>query len=431
MWNSLACATLWILCAAIRGDAAGSPLRAGVASVEITPQPGIAIAGDAAARRADTVHDPLFARVLLLRTRDTSLALVTSDLHRLYAPALSDRIRRELGIGHVVLSASHSFSAPSIDERSHAEPWAAATQEKIFQAVRQAGENLFSADVSWGRGALIGGHNIRVSGDDGVVRERWSSSEEEGTAPIDPSVTVIRVDQEAGPPKAALVHYACEPAIAGPDHREVSAEYPGVLARYLQRELGADVVPLFVLGAAADIYPFRSGVAGPAAFGEIEKMGSRLGREAVRVARTLKPPNTESELQARDAVLSFGRRWGGSRHFQVGIQTVLLNGTLGLVAVPAHMFVDFQISLSARSPAAVALLLGNAYSSGSNWAGYIPTITAAAEGGFGASYGTEIEVGAGEALVNQGVIELNRFIGQLDDLPRGRLVVAIPDLPSP
>jgi hypothetical protein len=77
------------------------------------------------------------------------------------------------------------------------------------------------------------------------------------------------------------------------------------------------------------------------------------------------------------------------------------------------------------------LLLGNSYSSGSSWAGYIPTITAAAEGGFGASHNTDIEVGAGEAILNQGVIELHRLLGQLDDIPRGRLVTEIPDRPSP
>jgi hypothetical protein len=160
-------------------------------------------------------------------------------------------------------------------------------------------------------------------------------------------------------------------------------------------------------------------------------MGQRVGREAVRVARTLKAVPGESELEARDAELQFDRRWGEGNPFHLGVQTALINRGLGIVAVPAEMFIEFQLGLSVRSPVANTLLLANSYSSGGSWAGYVPTITAAAEGGFGASRRTDVEVGAGEAMVNHGIIQLYRFLGQLDDLPRGRLVTEIPDLRSP
>jgi neutral ceramidase len=241
-------AVLLIVFAALPGYTSGSPLRAGVAVVEITPPPKVKLPAYEGNRRAEGVHDPLFARVLLLRTKDTSLALITSDLHRIYSPALAIRIRREFKIDHTILSASHSFSAPSLDEEMT--DWARATQAKIFQAVHKANQGLFSAEISWGRGALIGAHNIRIAGRDGTVRERWSAPEEV-TAPIDPSVTVIRIDDESGVLKAVLVHYSCEPAIAGPDQREISADYPGAAARYVERELGVNVICLFALGAAA------------------------------------------------------------------------------------------------------------------------------------------------------------------------------------
>jgi hypothetical protein len=160
-------------------------------------------------------------------------------------------------------------------------------------------------------------------------------------------------------------------------------------------------------------------------------MGERLGREAVRVAHIIKPAGGETELQAQSATLTFDNRWEKAKSLQVGLQTALLNRTLGLVAVPGEMFIEFQIGLGARSPAPVTLLLGSSYSSGDSWAGYIPTITAAIEGGLGASHDTEIEPGAGEAIVNHSLVQLYRFLGQLDDLPRGRLMVEIPDLPSP
>jgi len=48
-----------------------------------------------------------------------------------------------------------------------------------------------------------------------------------------------------------------------------------------------------------------------------------------------------------------------------------------------------------------------------------------------AGWSTEREVGAGEAMIDLGIIQLYRFLGKLDDLPRGVLVNDIPDLVSP
>jgi len=397
---------------------AASPLRVGVAVADITPRSG-------------NTHDRLFARVLLLRTRDASLALVTSDLRRLQSTALVDRIRRDLRIEHTVLSSSHNASGPIFGPGNADSNWAAEVEKKIFNTVRDANDHLFSADISWGRGSLLGAHNIRIPQEDGTVRERWFNPEEDGTAPVDPSVTVIRVDQEAGSPKAVLVHYACEPVVLTAEDRAISADFPGAVVRYVERELGGNVTCLFAQGGAANIYPYRSRLSGAAAFAEIDRLGQRIGREAVRVARSIKPAEADTDLQVHQASLTFDGRWDESKRLELGVKTVLLNKALALVAVPAEMFVEFQLALSAKSPAATTVLLGSAFSSGKSWAGYVPTITAAVQGGFGASYGTDIEIGAGEALVNHGVVQIYRLLGQLDDLPRGRLQVEVPDLVSP
>jgi hypothetical protein len=113
------------------------------------------------------------------------------------------------------------------------------------------------------------------------------------------------------------------------------------------------------------------------------------------------------------------------------LSMILINRGLALLAVPAEMFLEFQLLLRAKSPVPMTLLLGSSYTSGNSWGGTIPTIVQAAEGGFGASYATDIEAGAGEAIIDQGVIQLYRILGKLDELPRGVLVYDIPDLPSP
>ncbi len=409
--------------------AASSPLRAGIALAEITPPVGTELAG-LGARRAETIHDSLFARILILKTAETSLALVASDLHRLQSPALVDRIRLELGIGHTILISSHSSAAPSLDPDTRNSAWGRDAEKRIFETIKHANENLFSAKILFGQGALIGAHNVRVFEENGSVRERWANPLEEGTAPIDPAVRVIRIDQEGAGPKAVLIHYSCQPSILGPENREVSADFPGTMARHVEDELGRNTVCFFLGGASANIYPFRSALSGPEAFAEVEKMGRRLGREAVRVARSLSSRDWGNQLSVEKTVLMFRNRWDPARQVEVGMSTVLVNRGLALVAVPGNMFLEFQLLLNAKSPVP-ALLLESAYSDGNSWAGIVPSIMQAVEGGFGASYATDIEVGAGEAIIDHAAIQLYRFLGKLDELPRGVLVNEIPDLVSP
>ena len=412
------------------GLAISSPLRAGIAVTEITPPAGTELAGFGNRRPAEKIHDSLFAKILVLRTQDTSLVLVASDLHRLQSPALVERIRRELGIRHTILISSHTYAAPSLDPVTRNSDWGQEMENKIYQAIKQAMENLFSAKILYGQGALIGAHNIRVYQEDGTVKERWANPKEEGTAPIDPAVRVIRIDQEGDGTKAVLVHYSCEPSILGPSNREISADFPGTMARHVEEELGGKAVCFFLGGASANIYPFRPHLSGPEAFSEVEKMGLQLGREAVRVARNLRSGDLDNQLTVDNTVLRFKNRWRPAEQLEVGVSTILINKGLALAAVPATMFLEFQLLLNAKSPVPT-LLLDNAYSGGNSWAGTVPAILQAVEGGFGASFATEIEVGSGEAIIDHAAIQLYRFLGKLDELPRGVLVNEIPDLASP
>ena len=253
-------------------------VRAGLAVVEITPPLIQKLSGYGIERPAESVHDPLFARILLLRTGDVSLAIIASDLHRLQLPGLIDRIGAELGIKNTILTGSHSHSAPTLDSTNSGTTWAKDVESKIFRGVAEAEKNLFRAEIASSQGLLVAGHNIRIVKDAGTIEERWMNPNEEGTAPIDPTVTVLRVSEEGGGKlRAVLVHYSCQPAILGPDSHVVSADYPGALVQFVQAELGSDVVCIFTTGASAQVYPFRSRLSGQRALVEIGKMGQRLG----------------------------------------------------------------------------------------------------------------------------------------------------------
>jgi hypothetical protein len=50
--------------------------------------------------------------------------------------------------------------------------------------------------------------------------------------------------------------------------------------------------------------------------------------------------------------------------------------------------------------------------------GYFPTIPSASLGGYGAANpATWVEIGAGDRIVDAGVISINRMLGRLHDVP--------------
>ena len=93
------------------------------------------------------------------------------------------------------------------------------------------------------------------------------------------------------------------------------------------------------------------------------------------------------------------------------------DGALCFLALPGEPFVEHQLTFREKSECRVAMMFGYSYSAGGAWAGYIPTLQAAAEGGYGASYNTSVAVGTGEMLVDLGVIRLFEMRGLLKELP--------------
>jgi len=95
------------------------------------------------------------------------------------------------------------------------------------------------------------------------------------------------------------------------------------------------------------------------------------------------------------------------------VATVLINKQIALMSMPGEPFVEFQMNWRARCPVPDAFFLG--YANGSF--GYLPTIQAATRGGYGAAQSTQVEVGAGERMVNHAVVKVYEMLGRLGDVP--------------
>jgi len=411
------------LCALVSVDGYAAEISAGVARVEITPPVGHPMGGYAAREGPSTgVHDPLYATALLLKSGSLTVAIVSCDLRSFPSERIVNTARERKLADHVLIAVTHNHSGPMTWEDQtwpgRERSWFAETEQKILNAIEEASKKMFPARIAAGAGEIYLGHNRRRVGPDGKVTMFWRNAEKLPTSPIDPTLGVIRVDDQSGKARAIIVNYACHAVVLGPDNRMISADYPGHLARRIEREMSGALC-LFTQGGAGDINPYLDKQpVDQNGFGEAEKMGAALAREALKVAGRLKPPpDTNATLRAVAEVVEFRDRWDAKKTIRAGLTTLLINNDIAIATIPGEPFVDLQIALRDKSEIAHTFLFGYTYSEGGEWAGYIPTIRAAAEGGYGAGYNTRIDVGAGEALVDRAIVNIYALLGKLKDAP--------------
>jgi hypothetical protein len=414
-------------------------LEVGVSRVEITPENGLALQGyPGTGRTAEGVRDPLFARVLVLRAGAQRIALVDLDLIAPLEPEFVTQLRDAVlsDVSYVLVTAIHTHSGPALIPSSSPPPraWESNAVGKIADAIHSAASHAVAARLGVGYGAAYIGHNrLRRNSDGGVTwfEKNWTGV---STSPVDPTVGVLRIDDTSGAPLAILVNFACHPVIFGPDSRLYSADFPGVMTRFVEKAMGSKVVCFFLQGADGDINPLYAVT--PLAQGAVElseSAGTELGQVVARVASQIQTAaDLAPSLQFVEDRMAFGPRWkaqqwlaverGNSEtiaakteaEYQLPVTTLLINKQLAVLAVPGEPFVEFQQQWRSRCPVRDCFFLG--YSNG--YFGYFPTIEAATMGGYGAAHpSTWIEVGAGERMVDRGVERVYELLGRIKSIP--------------
>jgi neutral ceramidase len=433
----------------------GDALRAAVARVDLSAPPGLPMYGFLDRLKDNKLStgtlDPLYARVLVLEADEKRLALVTLDLGRTFRESELAQLRQQLkasaGISFLIVTASHTHSGPNILDQDPGGPlrtWESSAIEKISAAVEEASHHLVEASMGTGRGEVYIGYNRRLVQQDGLVKMLWSNPHKQTTAPLDPTVTVMRIDDAQGKPLALLVKYACHPVVFGSDNLNYSSDFVGVMRDTVEKAFDQKVLCLFLQGADGDINPYYATT--PLSDDAAEKRswtGRQLADEAIRVAKEIHTVATsDATIDFADDVMNFELRWPpkmfregllktyGPHVFEdhagrmaddpppdrleLHVTTVLLNKRVALIGMPGEPFVDFQINWRDRCPVPDAFFIG--YANG--YFDYFPTIDAAAQGGYGAGdSNTYVEVGAGERMLRQALVRVYEMLGKLKDAP--------------
>jgi hypothetical protein len=412
-------------------DEDDTDLLAGIAKVDITCPLGQPMGGYGHAGGCEDVHDPLLARVVVLKNGDISIAIVSVDLLFLCSDYVINQAKAQWDVDHVIISSTHTHAGPipttggittwsNLDVNPDEvldfaafsdDPWHAEVEAKVIAAIGEAINNLFPATISGGKGLLDSwylAHNRRLVNEDGSVTMLWSNPSRMETSPVDHTVGVVRIDDSAGNPRAMMVNYACHAVTLGSSNRTISAGFPGAMAAYIENELGPESIALFIPGAAGDIDPYETGSTGDSAFNAIETAGTDLAQEALRV--TTNAGNSGS-LEVKESLMEFDDRWEADKTHQVGMTTIVIGDSIALVTLSGELFVQHQIDLRELSPLANTFLWGYSYNGqGAHYLIYVPTIQAAEEGGYGAGYTTFLEVGAGEQMISEAVDSINQFL---------------------
>ncbi|UPT75958.1 MAG: hypothetical protein M0D55_09970 [Elusimicrobiota bacterium] len=236
-----------LLAALLLAAAPARALEAAAAKVDITPDLAserVWLAGfGAKGRRPSGVHDPLYARLVLLREGNTTIALAGFDLLGLYLND-TEALRRAWSGGEpgrvLFVHATHQHSGPDTLGLWGRLPGVSginkAYQERIMdrvvQALRLLETQLRPATLAGGKGSLD---------------PRGLCADSRDPQVIDPNLAVLRVKARDGKAIATIVNWSCHPEVIGRDNNLITADYPGPLCSRIEEKTGGAC--LFLNGA--------------------------------------------------------------------------------------------------------------------------------------------------------------------------------------
>jgi len=274
--------TVFLLCSlfASTGYAAAKPaaLRAGAAAVDVTPQEfPLNMPGGFSANMAQSAHDPLHARALVLDDGTTKLAMVVVDNIGV-APEVLDEAKagasKATGIAtdKMLICSTHTHSAPSSSTKEGSSP--AAAYRKLLVAgltdsIIQAHAALRPAAVGAAAHPLPeevfnrrwylkpGKMPLNPFGRLDLVKMNPGTSPDvldRPAGPTDPDVTIISVQDHRRKPLALFANYSLH-YVGGTPKGQVSADYFGEFARLMPSRLraGEDFVAMMSNGTSGDV----------------------------------------------------------------------------------------------------------------------------------------------------------------------------------
>lgn len=405
---------LLLFLAPVASARAAVALSAGAASADITPDPKMM--NWTVPQPYREVHDPLYARALVLSDGETRVAYLVWDLldAREYAVArLRAAIAGATGIpaGNILIQGTHNHSGPksemgpellSAREARTSKPaqqdplyrvWADRLVGICVDVVKRADAAKRPATLAVGR-AYVGEwlFNRRPIQPDGMVRSTLSPKDPYVMpggmrfGKLDPTMTVVSLQSADGKSIATLLQLPMHAVAIYGGYKGVSADWPGATVDRVRAALGGEAY--FMQGCAGDVVPSRRGFEAVAAMAEV------IAGRAV-AAQKVALPLVPGKLRVSQAIIglpvTLAARHDQKRETLPSEVQVITCGTLAIVTLPGEPLQDLAHEIQGRSPFPHTLVLGYANGRG---VGYVGLPGNKVKGGYEMS---EVGHGADEA----------------------------------
>jgi neutral ceramidase len=365
-------------------------LLAGASRINITPTTPIRMSGYG--NRDESfkgVHDSLYVTATVFSNGSEKSVIITADLIGFthdFCEATMSKIESEAGIKKefILLSANHNHGGPvnktyAKDVSPEIEKYVQSVQQKIITAVKQANNQLQPALIGMGVGICKMNINRRARFADGNVGLGRNPD-----GPCDHDVAVIRVDDMKKNPIAIHINWPCHGTASGQENYQITGDWPGLAARYIEKEFGKEIIVPVTAGASADINP----IYGPNDnFREIETIGMMVGDEVIRVAKTIQTfPNGNIEA-IKMTVMAEGKKPSKSRAPNQELESgekvpinlsALKIGNILFAGVSGELMTEIGMRIKEESPFKNTVIITHCDGS----SGYLCTDQAYPEGGY-------------------------------------------------
>jgi hypothetical protein len=328
-----------------------------------------------------------------------------------------------IGVDRLLLLNTHTHAGPKLsqdDFPSPENPWRDTVDQRLLAGIKQAKQGMFKGYFAAAESQIQLGYNRLVHRGDFSVTH-FENPERIPYGSVDRQVGVIRVTDEQQKVRAVLVNYACHPVVLGPRNRKISADYPGVMREIVERSFGDDCTCIFIQGAGGDINPLMMarGDDRDKDFEVVQVMGESLAEEVQRAISFIKDvPGVSNSFVNSSLATRVRNRWEPDQDLELGVTTLLINDEIAIITLPGEPFHQFGVDFRSKSNVKHSFLFGYCCNGPYEWPRYLPDLLSAARGGYGASDTTLAEVGAGERLVNEGLVQLFNLQGRLKPKPQ-------------
>jgi len=278
---------------------------------QITPHIPVLQGGFAArTHKSEGIHDDPYATVVIIQANKTVIIIALDLLYgdRSFANGIKKAIYEKYGIKSedVIINYSHTHSVVGVtgEEDEGRSPHSYSINDdnfewneenkkkdtdfsedikyfrmikgKIIDMIDKGLQNLIEGEAYICKGSSKFGVSRRYPWEGGVLWKPYFNKEA-----IDTDLFLIKFLDKSGKLRSLIFNYACHPTTLGPDNYLISADYPGVVRKYLESQ-NPGMISVFLQGCGADIKPYVTADNGKfksCNFDELETAGRLLATE--------------------------------------------------------------------------------------------------------------------------------------------------------